>query len=136
MAGKTTSRGGENKKRGQTYQNAYKFKPSSGTKVPTPQQTKARDAPLDLLCQRCHDTVKWKIDFDKYKPLTKAHKCQKCAKPVVTKAYRNICDFCAVKDKKEGISLCTKCGKNVKQLENAEGRNNYAIPGQPSKKEE
>ena len=129
-------RGGDNKKRGQTYQNKYKYKPSSGTKVPTPAQAKAREAPLDFLCQRCHDTIKWKVDFDKYKPLRAARKCRLCTKPVVIKAYRVICDACAIKDKKDGICLCTKCGLNVKDMQNAEGRNTYATPGQVSKKEE
>jgi len=136
MGGRTTVRSGDAKKRGQNYQNSFKFKPSFGSKVPTPAQVKAKEAPLDLLCQRCHDTVSWKIAYDKYKPLTKPRACRICEKPHVIKAYRALCDFCATKDKQEGICLCTKCGENVKQMTNAEGRNHYATPGQTSKKEE
>lgn len=51
------------------------------------------------------------------------------------KAYRVICDYCAVKDTKEGKALCTKCGHNVLELENAEGVKNYAIPGHTTNKE-
>ena len=137
MPGKTTSmRGGDNKKRGQNHQNKYKYKPTAATKVPTPAQAKAKEAPLDFLCQRCHDTIKWRVDFDKYKPLTAPRKCRICVKPVVIKAYRVMCDACAVKDKKAGVCLCTKCGYNVITMQNASGLNAYATPGQVSKTEE
>ena len=136
MQVKISTRAGEAKKRGQNHQNRYKYKPSQGTKVPTPQQAKAKEVSLSLLCQRCHDTIKWKIDFDKYKSLTSAHKCRICEKPCVIKAYRAICDICALKDKKDGKCLCTKCGLNVKDMQNAEGQNNYAVPGQKNRKTE
>ncbi len=66
-------------------------------------------APLDFLCQRCYDIIKWKIDYHKYKVLSKPRKCEKCEKTHVFKAYRIICDPCAFKDKKTGILYCTKC---------------------------
>lgn len=57
-----------------------------------------------------------------------ARKCYKCDKLHVRKAYRHICDPCAVKDKKDGVLLCTKCSVNVKLLKNIDGFNNYAVP--------
>ena len=69
--------------------------------------------PLDLLCQKCLDMLQWKIDYRKYKPLNKPHKCRKCENPFVFKAYRTICDICATEKKKEGVLLCTKCNINV-----------------------
>ena len=78
----------------------------------------------------------WKIDYEKYKPLAKPRKCQKCSQPRITKAYRQICDICAVKDKKEGVVLCTKCCLNVKLMTNNAGQNNYANPRQQPKEVE
>ena len=81
------------------------------------------------MCQRCHDVVKWKADFCKYKALKTARKCDKCSQKRIFKAYRLICDTCAVAKKDEGILLCTKCGVNVKTIPNALGKMHYAVPG-------
>ena len=73
--------------------------------------------------------IQWKIDYRKYKPLNKPHKCRKCDNPFVFKAYRNICDKCATQDKKQGVLSCTKCLVNVL----ADGGTGYAEPREVTK---
>ena len=53
--------------------------------------------PLNLLCQRCFDQIKWKIDYKKYKPLTTIGRCVDCKNKNIVKAYRCLCDNCAKK---------------------------------------
>merc|ERR1711981_615382 len=65
-------------------------------------------AVLDKLCQHCYDTIKWKLDYGKYKPITTPGKCNKCLQKTIFKSYRTICDKCASEKK-----LCTKCGKSA-----------------------
>lgn len=84
-------------------------------------------APLDHLCQRCVEQVQWKIDYQKYKPLTKPRKCDSCNKPNIIKAYRMICEGCATAKKHEKILLCCKCRGNVREMVNAEGNNGYGV---------
>ena len=119
---------GNHKKQAQRHQNAFKFKNNNLAG----KNAKAQEAPLDLLCRRCLDQIKWKIDFGKYKPLSKPHKCNKCQGPWVFKAYRTICDKCATQEKSNGILLCTKCGENVKAKEES----GYAESGRMTAKEE
>ena len=81
------------KKRGQKYQNKSKFKLNEESKLT--QRIKA--TPLDHLCQRCYDQIKWKIEYKKYKPLSTPGKCTDCKNRSVLKAYRALCDPCATK---------------------------------------
>mmetsp|Transcript_8504 Transcript_8504/g.14314 ORF Transcript_8504/g.14314 Transcript_8504/m.14314 type:complete len:242 (-) Transcript_8504:104-829(-) len=118
----------------QRYQNKTKYR--HNFKGFTKQMKKILDAPLDHLCQRCHDQIAWKIDYEKYKPLSSVRKCAKCTEPRITKAYRQICDGCAVAGKKEGVLLCTKCNQNVLLLKNNQDQAHYAIPRKQSKEEE
>jgi hypothetical protein len=122
-------------KKGQTYQNKFKFKPNLKSKTEG-ELAKIANIPLDKMCQRCYDVVQWKVDFQKYKALKAARKCEKCRVPRVVKAYRIICDGCALAKKAEGILLCTKCGVNVKTLVNAAGNKHYAVPKLSSKLED
>lgn len=97
-----SSRSGDNKKKGQKYQNTFKFKHNKNSML----TRKIRETPLDFLCQRCLDKMEWRIDYRKYKPLTAMTKCNICQQKNIYKAYRTICEPCAVtKDPK----LCTKC---------------------------
>ena len=87
------------------------------------------NSPLDYLCQRCHDIIKWKIDYRKYKPLTTPGRCNTCNERTIIKAYRTICDRCAHQPKvlPDGKTvsqrLCTKCGKdcNAKEVDEETG---------------
>ena len=83
---------GNTGKGGQKYQNVFKFKHNKNS-VKT---EKIMNSPLDKLCMRCHEQVKWKIDFRKYKPLTALAKCNICTHKTIIKAYRTICDNCAL----------------------------------------
>ena len=101
------------------------------------------NTPLDKLCKRCSEQLQWRLDYRKYKPLDKAKKCHKCTKPFVLKAYRTICDICAVKDKKDGVLLCTKCCHNVKIMDQfgivgseKYGKGQYARVDRPTKKDD
>jgi len=83
-----------NRKKGaQKYQNSTKFRLNDDSKL----TKRIKVTPLDLLCQRCYDQIKWKMDFKKYKPLTTPGKCRDCSKRTVIKAYRALCDPCSVK---------------------------------------
>ena len=101
------------KKGGQKHQNTYKFKHNKNS-VKT---EKIKNSPLDMLCQRCYDIIKWKIDYRKYKPLTAPSKCNICTQRTIIKAYRTICDHCAYTAKhpetQEPQRLCTKCCKDT-----------------------
>ena len=66
---------------------------------------------LNNLCKHCQDIIQWKLDFRKYKPLTTPSRCNKCQEKNIIKAYRAICDRCALKDKDN--KLCTKCEQPV-----------------------
>lgn len=99
-----STRGGNNKKQGQKYQNTFAFKHNKNSKL----TLKIKASPLDKLCKRCFDILEWKIKFRKYKPLTTASTCNSCHLKNIFKAYRTKCDLCAVPNK-----LCTKCGEKV-----------------------
>jgi len=64
-------RKGDNSKKGQAYQNTFKFRPNKNSK----KSKQLQQTPLDHLCKRCYDVIKWKIDYKKYKPLTTPGKC-------------------------------------------------------------
>jgi hypothetical protein len=81
------------KKVSQKYQNQTKFKLREDCKLAQKLQ-KSTLQPLDFLCQRCFDQVKWKLDYNKYKPLSQHAKCEDCGQKKVTKAYRILCDQC------------------------------------------
>ena len=81
------------KKHGQKYQNKSKFKLNDDSKL----TKRIKATPLDHLCQRCYDQIKWKIDYKKYKPLSAPGKCTDCKNRCVLKAYRALCDACSIK---------------------------------------
>lgn len=95
-----SSQKGNLKKEGQRYQNTFKFKHNTKSKM----TEKIKQAPLDLLCLRCKDILQWRIDYRKYKTLTLPGKCNCCLEKVIVKAYRTLCDPCAKKNKQ-----CSKC---------------------------
>ena len=83
-----------NKKKGAPkHQNKSKFALRDDSKM----TRRVLKTPLDLLCQRCYDVIKWKMDYKKYKPLTQPGKCVDCGNRCVTKAYRALCDVCATR---------------------------------------
>eukprot|EP00826_Nyctotherus_ovalis_P036749 TRINITY_DN3284_c0_g2_i2.p1 TRINITY_DN3284_c0_g2~~TRINITY_DN3284_c0_g2_i2.p1 ORF type:complete len:215 (+),score=68.74 TRINITY_DN3284_c0_g2_i2:82-726(+) len=102
-----TMRSGNPKKEGQKHQNVYKFRPNKNSR-------KSRalvSTPLDKLCKRCYEILKWKLDYHKYKPLKEPGKCIKCESKTVVKAYRMFCDNCAAKNK-----ICSKCGNKTEEF--------------------
>ena len=84
---------GNDKKGAQKYQNKTKFRLNAQSR----KTQKIAAAPLDRLCGRCLDQIKWKIAYKKYKPLTTAGRCTDCQKKHIIKAYRVLCDPCASK---------------------------------------
>ena len=87
--------------------------------------------PLDRLCQRCLDQIKWRIAYKKYKPLTCPSRCVDCQQKTIIKAYRSLCDTCASKkvevkirvDGEEKIiqtKRCSKCVQPTKEYAAAE----------------
>ena len=65
---------GNVKKKGPAYQNSYKYRPNLKGKTES-ELAKIANIPLDKMCQKCHDVVKWKADFCKYKALKSASRC-------------------------------------------------------------
>ena len=99
-------RGGDNAKKGQKYQNTFTFKHNKNSLL----TRKIREVPLDNLCKRDLEKLEWRINYRKYKPLTLAAKCLTCELKSIYKAYRTICDGCALPGK-----LCTMCRVPVKE---------------------
>jgi hypothetical protein len=62
------------------------------------------------ICRRCREKVQWRFRYDKYKPLTKPANCQECKQKTVTKAYRTLCDGCAVRK-----NACPSCCVDMDQ---------------------
>ena len=90
-------RPGNNKKKGQKHQNTYTYHHNKGSLI----SRKILSSPLDLLCERCLDILSWKVKFNKYHPLKNPGKCNQCLGKNIYKAYRTICDSCAIKDGKK-----------------------------------
>lgn len=101
-------RSGNNKKKGQKYQNTFAFKHNKNSML----TRKLLQSPLDFLCQHCVDILEWKLAYRKYKPLTTPSRCNICKEKTIFKAYRTICDPCAIKDNKK---LCAKCCVEVEE---------------------
>ena len=110
-------RSGNNKKKGQKHQNTYSFRHNKSSMI----SRKLASSPLDFLCERCLVKLQWRLQFQKYKPLTNASRCNICKEKKIYKAYRTICESCALKD---GKKLCTKCGEEVENYSNPGIRNN------------
>ena len=96
----STTRDGDQKKKGQAYQNSFKFKHNKNSML----TRKIAKCPIDRMCKHCVEIIEWKIDFRKYKPLSAPAKCQMCDMKTIYKAYRNICDVCA-----DAKHICAKC---------------------------
>jgi hypothetical protein len=93
-------RGGNDTKKGQKHQNTFTFKHNKNSML----TKKIRETPLDLLCKRCLEKLEWKINYRKYKPLSASCKCIKCEQKNIYKAYRSVCDKCAIDGK-----ICSMC---------------------------
>ncbi len=102
-----STRGGNNSKKGQKYQNTFAFKHNKNSLL----TRKIKESPLDLLCKRCLEKLEWRINFRKYKPLTTASKCTKCENRNVYKAYRTLCDGCTLSSK-----CCSMCNTPVEEF--------------------
>ena len=102
-----TTRTGCPKKEGQKHQNEFKFRANRLSK-----KSKAlASTPLDRLCKRCYEKLKWKLTYHKYKPLREPGKCLKCASKTVAKAYRSFCDVCSSQ-----LKICSKCGERLDEF--------------------
>jgi hypothetical protein len=101
-----STRAGNNSKKGQKHQNTFTFKHNKNSLL----TRKIKQSPLDHLCERCMDKLEWRINFRKYKPMSAPSRCNLCEMKSVYKAYRTICDHCALSKK-----LCTKCTEPCKE---------------------
>lgn len=97
-------RSGDNRKKAQKHQNEFKFRANKHSK----KSHDLADTPLDRMCKRCYEKIKWKLAFHKYKPLTDPAKCIKCGQKTVVKAYKIICDPCTIK-----FHICSCCAEHV-----------------------
>lgn len=95
-----TSRSGDITRKQQKYANTTKFHLKFNDKA----LRMKTNTPLDHMCARCRDQLKWKLEFGKYKKLTAMARCVKCTKKNIIKAYRQCCDQCS-----DDLSICSKC---------------------------
>ncbi|XP_076586013.1 uncharacterized protein C9orf85 homolog [Chaetodon auriga] len=100
----SSQKGNVSRSRGQKHQNATAFRNDKyGASV---QVKKAKSKTHDGLCQHCKGVLEWKVKYNKYKSLTQARKCVKCAQKTVKDAYHIICKPCSLQ-----LDICCKCGK-------------------------
>lgn len=103
-----STRGGDNKKKAQAHQNTFAFKHNKNSML----TRKIAKCPIDKMCKRCTEIIEWRIDYRKYKPLTNPARCNMCQGKCIYKAYRTICDNCAVSK-----GLCAKCAEPVEAFQ-------------------
>ena len=68
----STTRKGNNVRKGQRHQNSWTYKP--GLYKTGKQKSQAASLSLTGLCARCKEKIEWKIKYDKYKPLSSPRK--------------------------------------------------------------
>ena len=110
------------KKSGQKYQNKKRFVVYDDSKL----TKRIQATPLDHLCQRCYDQIKWKMDYKKYKPLSQPGKCNECHKRNILKAYRSLCDPCALKKVEIRVPREQALEMGLIKVEESEELNNAA----------
>ena len=92
--------GGDPRRPHVQHQNRTAFKHNPASR----KTAKILSLPNEGLCTKCHDIIEWRKKFRKYKPLTTPRRCQICDQKKVTRAYHNICDYCACE-----TNTCAKC---------------------------
>lgn len=100
----SSQKGNVTRSRGQKHQNATAFR--NDKYGATVQVKKAKSKIHDGLCQHCKSVLEWKVKYNKYKSLTQARKCVKCAQKTVKDAYHIVCKPCSLQ-----LEICCKCGK-------------------------
>lgn len=109
-----SSRKGDNKKKGQKYQNANAFKNNLHDISKTAKAING--LVVQGVCERCREIIEWKKKYKKYKPLTAPKKCVKCGQKTVKHAYHTICMNCAAEH-----GVCEKCGSTGSGIERSKG---------------
>ena len=84
------------------HQNVFSFKHNKNSKL----TKKIAEEPLDNLCKRCFGKLTWRKQFRKYKLRTVPGRCNLCQEKNIIKAYRTICEPCALQR-----TICAKCAK-------------------------
>lgn len=64
-------------------------------------------------CPKCTQVIEWKIQFGKYKTLTRPATCLDCKEKAVKYAYHTRCIPCVEKSKR-----CSKCGDSQAEFVN------------------
>ncbi|KAG5681106.1 hypothetical protein PVAND_010569 [Polypedilum vanderplanki] len=117
----SSKRGDTKRSRPQRHQNTFAFKNNlhdNSTKI-----KKLNAMSINEVCTHCSEVIQWKIQYRKYKPLTKPKTCNRCNERNVKKAYHVLCRDCALATKQ-----CAKCLKK-------EGENCEIIPAEPTEEE-
>ena len=91
-----------NKSKRPAHQNIFTFKHNVNSRT----TKKIAEEPLDILCRRCYAKLSWRKKYRKYKQKTVPGKCNFCHEKNIIKAYRTICDPCAL-----ARTICAKCTK-------------------------
>lgn len=121
-------RGDCQRKRPQKYQNTTSFKNDRYDKSDRIKSLNSMS--INEVCQRCHDTIQWKIKYRKYKALTQPGSCNNCHERKVKKgeldpvdlrlmfheffllAYHVLCRDCAM-----SLKQCAKCLKTEEEVQ-------------------
>jgi hypothetical protein len=150
-----SQRGGNDKKRGPKFQNAFAFAHNRNSK----KTKKIAEMANEGLCQHCWDKIEWRKKYRKYKPLTQPStwyvyvaSLQFCASPslrflwvysqfckqkCVTAAYHKACSKCAKKKKVCGMCVEKKeIIKSEKQMEDEQEAKYQELLAQPMKERE
>ena len=128
-----STRGGNDKKRGPKYQNAFTYQHNRNSK----KTKKIMSAPNEGLCQHCWDKIEGRKKYRKYKPLSQPSTCTYCHQKTVRAAYHKACTKCA--KSKKVCAMCCQPKEVIKsdvQLEKEQQEQYKAMLDQPMKERE
>ena len=114
------------------HQNSTKYEPKRGLKLKDTER-KAREsvqaACCSGVCRRCCEVVRFKFQYDKYKPLKRPGRCANCRQFKCTLPWRTLCNGCASAkgdDAKKGA--CPMCAKLWTEIQKADAAAARAKP--------
>jgi hypothetical protein len=108
----SSQRGNVARNRPQKYQNQTAFKNDLYNGAA---KRALNEMEIKNVCKRCHDVIKWKIKYSKYKPLSAPRTCVRCHQKTVKRAYMVSCEKCV-----EETKTCAKCLKEPLDGESSE----------------
>ena len=114
------------------HQNSTKYEPKRGLKLKDTER-KAREsvqaACCSGVCRRCCEVVRFKFQYDKYKPLKRPGRCASCRQFKCTLPWRTLCNGCAsAKGGDATKGACPMCAKLWTEIQKADAAAARAEP--------